>query len=140
MREQNGQKPVTCRKLLRVHGPAFLTWLQQSEWERNALKRLAMQLADFLIDSINCMRSEVSDAPLDFWSCIPDVRSACSDPGTFAKPFAVEAYAYVHLLERYRRTFLALKHLTKVAVLPLGIQGVRVLVLRTRWPLRPCVL
>jgi hypothetical protein len=127
MREQNGQKPFTWRQLLRVHGPAFLTWLQQSQWERNALKYLTMQLADFLIDTINCMRSEVFDAPIDFWSRIPDVRSACSDAGTFEKPFAVEAYAYVHLLERYRRTFLALKHLTKVAVLPHGSQGVRVL-------------
>jgi len=127
MRDSTGQKPFTWRQLLRVHGPAFFTWLQESEWERNALKRLAMQLSDFLIDSIECMRSEVSKAPLYFWSRIPDVRSACSDAGTFEKPLAVEAYAYVHLLERYRRTFSALKHLTKVAVLPLGSQGVRVL-------------
>jgi ribosomal protein RSM22 (predicted rRNA methylase) len=40
---------------------------------------------------------------------------------------AVEAYAYVHLLERYRRTWSALKYMCKVAALLLGTRGIRVL-------------
>ena len=105
MREQNGQKPFTWRQLLRVHGPAFLTWLQQSEWERNALKRLATQLADFLIDSINRMQSEVSDAPIDFWSRIPehqkrvlrcrDIRETFRSRGICLRAFARAVPTYI---------------------------------------------
>jgi hypothetical protein len=46
---------------------------------------------------------------------------------TFRKPFAVDAYAYVHFLERYRRTWVTLDKLTEFAVLPLASRGVRVL-------------
>jgi hypothetical protein len=62
-----------------------------------------------------------------FWKQIPVVHKCCSVPGIFDNPWAVHAYAYVHLLERYRRTWAALKYLSGVAVLPLGINGVRTL-------------
>ena len=81
-----------------------------------------MRLSEFLIARI---RSE-ADAR-DFWNTIPHVRKACNDPCTYQLPWAAEAYAYVHLLLRYCRTWAVLKHLTAKAVLPLGSQGVRVL-------------
>lgn len=88
---------------------------------------VATQLSDFLVRQIDKAADERPDAPVEFWTRIPEVRSCCSDPRTFDKPFAVHAYAYVHLLERYRRTWAALKYLLKVSVLPLGAQGVRTL-------------
>ena len=123
----SSQKHITWRHLLRIHGPGFLNWLQTSLCERKALGHIATQLADFLIDEIERLRTECPDAPLMFWKQIPMVHSCCSVPGIFENPFAVHAYAYVHLLERYRRTWAVLKYLSSVAVLPLGIHGVRTL-------------
>jgi hypothetical protein len=91
------------------------------------LERTAAQLAGFLIARIGGLRSEWPQAPLEFWTRIPEVRTCCSVIGTFERPLAAEAYAYVHLLERYRRTWATLEYLSKVAVLPLGVNGVRVL-------------
>jgi len=92
-----------------------------------ALERIATKLADFLIVTIDRLASECPEAPVEFWNRIPEVRSCCSAGATFEKPLAIEAYAYVHFLERYRRTWTTLEYLSKVAVLPLGVNGVRVL-------------
>lgn len=127
MDTRNSPKPITWRQLLKKHGHSFLRWLRDGRREQQALERIAAQLADFLITAIERPRHEWPDAPVEFWNRIPDVRSCCSDVTTFEKPFAVEAYAYVHLLERYRRTWATLKYLSRVAALPLGSRGVRVL-------------
>ena len=63
----------------------------------------------------------------EFWNFIPTVRACCNDLSTYEHHAAVAAYAYVHFLERYRRTILALKYLTSVYALPLGGRGVRTL-------------
>ena len=120
-------KPNTWRQLLKRHQGPFLHWLRESGRAQRALQRIAVQLADFLVVTIDRLRSEWPEAPVEFWNRIPDVRRCCSEVATFEKPLAVEAYAYVHLLERYRRTWTTLEYLAKVAVLPLGINGVRVL-------------
>jgi hypothetical protein len=127
MDTRNSPKPITWRQLLKKHGHSFLRWLRDGHREQQALERISAQLADFLITTIERSGHEWPDAPVEFWNRIPDVRSCCSDVTTFEKPFAVEAYAYVHLLERYRRTWAALKYLSRVAALPLGSRGVRVL-------------
>ena len=119
--------PVTWRQLLKRHGRRFVDWMDTSGRRRQALERIATQLADFLIVAIDASRHEWPEAPLEFWKRIPEVRSCCSDLATFEKPYAVEAYAYVHLLERYRRMWAALTYLTEVGALPLGARGVRVL-------------
>jgi hypothetical protein len=89
--------------------------------------QLVELLADFVIDEIGRARFECPDAVLMFWKQIPVVHKCCSVPGIFDNPWAVHAYAYVHLLERYRRTWTVLKYLSSVAVLPLGVRGVRTL-------------
>jgi hypothetical protein len=127
MDTRNSPKPITWRQLLKKHGHSFLRWLRDSRREQQALAQIAAQLADFLITAIERPRHEWPAAPVEFWNRIPDVRGCCSDVTTFEKPFAVEAYAYVHLLERYRRTWATLKYLSRVAALPLGSRGVRVL-------------
>jgi hypothetical protein len=121
------QPTVTWRRLLIEHGPAFLRWLSTSGREEMALDRVSTCLSGFLIGAIEQVAAEWPNAAVEFWNRIPDVRACCSTPEIFEQPFAVEAYAYVHFLERYRRTWAALRYLTDVAALPLAINGVRTL-------------
>ena len=111
----------TWRQLLLQHYNDYLSWLAEKSARQDLLKLLADQLSQFLISVLttpeNCK---------EFWSVIPDIRSACNDI-TYAKPYAIEAYAYVHLLDRYWRTWDVLIELTKTAALPLGKEGVRIL-------------
>ncbi len=121
------QPTVTWRRLLIEHGPAFLEWLSTSRREEMALDRVSTCLSGFLISAIEQVAAEWPNAAVEFWNRIPNVRACCSTPEIFEQPFAVEAYAYVHFLERYRRTWAALRYLTDVAALPLAINGVRTL-------------
>jgi hypothetical protein len=123
----NSAKNMTWHKLLLSYGGQFLKWLNDSRAEVRALDLLANQLADFIIGRIETMRREWSRAPVEFWRQIPVVLQCCNQPEIFEQPFATEAYAYVHLLERYRRTWASLKYLTYVGVLPLGARGVKAL-------------
>lgn len=127
MNNLDTEKRTTWRNLLRRNRAGFLSWLRKSGRERECFERISSQLADFLIMRISRTGPEWPEAPIEFWKRIPDVRSCCSEPRTFEKPLAVEAYAYVHLLERYRRMWRCLKYLTHNAALPLGTHGVRVL-------------
>jgi len=104
------------------HNRDFLTWLSEKKAREHLLKSLAHQLSRYLTGILS-----TPESCRHFWSAIPSVRSACNENKTYAKPFAVEAYAYVHLLDRYWRTWGALVEMTKAAVLPLGQRGVRIL-------------
>lgn len=118
-----GMKPTTTwRQMLKRHGGSFLSWLEQTERESAFLDSLAQHLEEFLMSIIRT----ANDAR-QFWDSIPEVRRSCNNPSTYELPWAAEAYAYVHLLERYRRTWAVLKHLTALAVLPLAARGVRTL-------------
>ena len=116
------QPSTSWRQILKSHSGSFLTWLDKTNRKYEMLDCLARKLSDFLIARI---RSE-ADAR-EFWNTIPCIRAACNDLSTYELPWAGEAYAYVHLLLRYHRTWAVLKHLTAEAVLPLGRHGVRVL-------------
>lgn len=121
------QRLLTWRSLLRQHGEAFLHWLDDRNWANATLDRIADQLAHFLIMLVDLAKEEASEAPIRFWNSIPTVRACCNDLSTYQDPIAVAAYAYVHFLERYRRTILALEYLTSCYALPLGSRGVLVL-------------
>lgn len=112
----------TWRRLLRERGEGCLDWLAAGEVRIRMLKRMANDLARFLISSL--YDAEACQA---FWSAIPSVRSACNDNQTYSQPYAAESYAYVHLLDRYWRTWDVLIELDRAAALPLGGEGVRVL-------------
>jgi len=120
-------RPRTWRGLLEEHGDSFLKWLESSGRELASLNAMAETLEQFLIGLIDHARVEYPDAPMRFWELIPVVRACCEKPETFEEYLAVPAYAYVHLLERYRRTWSTLRHLTESGVLPLGKLGTRVL-------------
>ena len=113
---------MSWRKLLLQEGPNFIKWLDESNARLNALSKLAGYLELFLINTLRSPEDCIS-----FWNAIPLVRTACNFNETYELPFASAAYAYVHLLDRYWRTWEVLIELTNKGALPLGPEGVRVL-------------
>lgn len=64
---------------------------------------------------------------LNVWTAVPAVLSQCNDRETYRMPGAASAYAWLHLSDRYVRTWLALQLLLQESLLPMGSKGVRVL-------------
>ena len=61
------------------------------------------------------------------WRAAPAILRDCNDPKTFSIPQAETAYAWLHMLDRYVRTWLALEHLVRSRLLPMGRFGVHTL-------------
>ena len=116
------EQDTSWRQLLKNYSDSFLDWLMETNYEYNALDFLASRLSKYLISNI---RTE-ADAR-EFWDTVPPVLGACNECSTYQLPWVAEAFAFEHFLVRYCRTWSALKHLTSEFVLPLGVQGVRVL-------------
>ncbi|MDD9985539.1 MAG: hypothetical protein OXQ31_04625 [Spirochaetaceae bacterium] len=116
------KQPTTWRQILQRHADRFLKWLDETNSEHRLVDETASHLTEYLIASIR-----TKDDARGFWDAIPAVRSECNDSDTYERPCAAEAYAYVHLLHRYCRTWSVLHHMTATNVLPLARHGVRVL-------------
>lgn len=118
----NMTRTRTWRRILKDHGSEFVNWLSVTQLRKKSFDVLAAKLEEFLkrrlINQADCKM---------FWEQIPNVRTGCNIPETYEKPFAADAYAYVHLLERYRRIWDVLLHLTQREVLPLGERGLDIL-------------
>ena len=112
---------MSWRKILIQEQACLLEWIEANA-PLGHLKDIAQCLRDFLINRIRDPESTRL-----FWEAIPLVRYACNVNQVYEQPYAVEAYAYVHLLDRYWRTWEALLELTRKAALPLGKEGVRIL-------------
>ncbi|MBI4488485.1 MAG: hypothetical protein HY694_05325 [Deltaproteobacteria bacterium] len=115
------QRP-TWRNLQRREGPPFLDWLAATNQVDLHLRRLADELVAFLTDQI-----QAPDDAEAFWNAIPAVREECNRPEIYDLFMHSEAYAYVHLLDRYWRTWEALQELLRHNLLPMGDEGVRLL-------------
>ncbi|MYC65072.1 MAG: hypothetical protein F4X12_01920 [Acidobacteriia bacterium] len=63
----------------------------------------------------------------DVWAAVPAVMGNCDDRKTYEMHGAALAYAWLHLPERYIRTWLALQRLLEHCLLPMGSEGVRAL-------------
>lgn len=61
------------------------------------------------------------------WDAAPSVLGRCNDPATYRLAGADVAYGWLHLLDRYVRTWVALEQLLRDRMLPMGQRGVRVL-------------
>ena len=61
------------------------------------------------------------------WKAVPDVLSRCNEQSTYELPGAAWAFAWLHLPDRYVRTWMALERLVDNCCLPMGDFGVRVL-------------
>jgi hypothetical protein len=107
--------------VVRTHAPAFLAWLEAEAVFDRAFGVLATDLESFLLSILN----DATTAD-DFMMAIPDILERCNDP-IYELPLRPEAYAYMHLLERYRRTWRVLAELTRTGDLPLARYGIRTL-------------
>jgi hypothetical protein len=86
---------------------------------------MASDLESFLLGLLDEPLDEPTIAN-DFMNAIPDILGKCNDD-IYELPLRPEAYAYIHLLERYRRTWRVLVELTRTGNLPLARYGVRTL-------------
>ena len=109
-------------ELQRREGHALLRWLSCEKRLHDGFKALATALRETLEEQIRT----ASDAR-EVWQAAPAVLARCNDPATYTIPRAEIAYAWLHLLDRYVRTWLSLEHLLRRRFLPMGRYGVRVL-------------
>lgn len=108
--------------LQRREGAAVLGWLGREERLGKGLDALAVGLREIL----NAHVRSASDAR-EVWEAVSAVIAKCNEPETYSERGANVAYAWLHLLVRYVRTWLALEHLLAHGLLPMGKYGVRVL-------------
>ena len=108
--------------LQRQEGSDFLKWINENQTLRKKFDILANALRTLLRKSIR-----TADDARDVWTAAPEVLSRCNEQATYEKHGAPVAYAWLHLLDRYVRTWLALERLVKENCLPMGKYGVRAL-------------
>ncbi|MYF78929.1 MAG: hypothetical protein F4180_03300, partial [Chloroflexi bacterium] len=109
-------------KLMSVEGPDFIAWLRRKEVLRDRITVQARVVSRLLIDEI-----DTEAAAIKFWDGVPRaLNHRC--PETMHKDWGiVRAYAWLHFLERYARTWGDLEYLVEACRLPLGSDGVRAL-------------
>lgn len=117
---------IIWRRVLGRHGSQFLRILASGHSLEASLYSVANRLVSFLTTTINTYEDAAA-----FWRATPLVLSSCDDQATYSRPMAAEAYSWLHLLDRYVRTWRALTGLVRKRYLPLGKNGVNVLDLGT---------
>ena len=114
--------PLSWTALQRHQGSDFLQWLQDRQALRTQFSALTSALRIFLDDYVR-----TREVAREIWAAVPAVMSRCNDPATFCLPRAALAYSWLHLPDRYVRTWLALEQLVEARLLPMGKHGVRAL-------------
>ena len=107
---------------LRHQGPDFLEWIEAENILLRKFDALATALYSLLQDRIS-----TTGAAQAVWKAVPYVMACCNKQDTYEKPGAADAYAWLHLLERYVRTWLALEKLVEARCIPLAKHGIRAL-------------
>ena len=108
--------------LLKREGADFLAWAREEQVPSTKFKLLATALSALLRGSVR-----TPEEAHDVWEAVPAVLSRCNEQATYEMPGAACAYAWLHMLERYVRTWLALERLVEKYCLPMGTNGVRTL-------------
>lgn len=106
----------------RQEGRVVLRWLAHEKRLSSGFNRLAQGLREIFEAEIR--------TPADarrVWDAAPSVLGRCNDPATYRLAGADAAYGWLHLLDRYVRTWVALEELLRDGMLPMGQHGVRVL-------------
>lgn len=111
----------TWTDLQRTEGYELIDWLRAN----GKLEESLEEMADALFDLFQRFLS-VDEIP-SVWDAVPLVMAKCDDPKTYSTWGAVCAYAWLHLLDRYVRTWLALEVLVEHNCLPMGKFGVNTL-------------
>ena len=107
----------------------MLQWLAREKRLSRGFDGLAQALREILEAEIQM--------PADarrVWDAASSVLGRCNDPATYRLAGADTAYAWLHLLDRYVRTWVALERLLREGMLPMGQHGVRVLDVGIRGP------
>ena len=108
--------------LLRREGADFLAWAREERALSTRFGLLATAVSTLLHGSVR-----TPEEAHDVWEAVPAVLCRCNDPATYDMAGAACAYAWLHLLDRYVRTWLALERLVQRSCLPMGKNGVRAL-------------
>ena len=108
--------------LLQKHGPDFLAWLGLNQVLSTKFDLLARALSLLLEESV-----QTPDQAREIWAATPDVLHRCNEQSTYEIPGAPLAYAWLHLLERYGRTWMALEQLVSHGYLPIAKFGINAL-------------
>ena len=109
-------------RILRSEGPEFLAWVKEDWILSKKFTALSRSLSILFRGSIQT----TADAN-EVWKAVPDVLGRCNEPSTYELPGAAWAYAWLHLPDRYIRTWMALERLVNIYCLPMGDFGVRAL-------------
>ena len=107
---------------LRRHGTTCLAWISEQGTLERKFDRLATALWSLLQQQVR-----TQDDARRIWEAVPSVLSRCNDQATYQLPGATQAYAWLHLLDRYARTWQALEKLTIAGCIPLARYGVNIL-------------
>ena len=108
--------------LQRREGATVMGWL----YRERRLGKGFDALADGLREILDTKARTAADA-CDVWGAASAVMARCNKLATYLMRGADVAYAWLHLLDRYVRTWLALERLLVDGLLPMGKHGVRVL-------------
>ena len=117
----SGGKPGWT-ELLRLQGSDYLAWVAENRILETKFEELAAALWTLIEGAIR-----TSEDACAVWTAVPAVLTRCNEQATYAMPGAAVAYAWLHLLDRYARTWAALEWLVESNCLPLAKHGVRVL-------------
>jgi hypothetical protein len=107
---------------LSSHGRTFLAWLEENDILKMRGTLLSQALAEALRGAVHT-REQASAV----WAATQPALRKLNDPSTYNQPLAPVAYAWLHFLERYARTWRALEVLVRAKCLPLARYGVRAL-------------
>lgn len=107
---------------LKRHGKTYLEWIAANRILTSKFNALAESLSTLLQSSIS-----TPEIAYDIWRAVPAVLSRCNEQSTYEMPGSPYAYAWLHFLDRYARTWRALEKLVASGYLPLARYGVRAL-------------
>ena len=109
-------------KVMAEEGPDFIAWLGGDSVLRGKITITARAISQLLLAEID---TEI--AARKFWHGVPRALSHES-PETMHEDWGiVRVYVWLHFLERYARTWSALKYLVEECRLPMGRDGVKTL-------------
>ncbi len=73
------------------------------------------------------MRVDSQSGAEAVWEAAPYMLKRCNEQASYERPFAAEAYAWLHFLDRYARSWRAFEVLVKLHCLPMTRYGVNAL-------------
>lgn len=107
---------MSKKRLLLEECDEFDRW----ESEHGSLRGNLLALSELLRDFLDTWLLADPEQARQFVRAIPKALGQCDSREALQDPMFPAAYAYLHLLERYRRTWYALRLLFHVGALPIG--------------------